>query len=299
MSTVIGLDIGGTNLRIGLLRDSVWERGATYSTHELFAEGDEIARLGSLIETFRGTEKADAVSVGFPSPIAADGKTVLNAPNIIKKDGSNAFKGKNVADPLTALLGMPVLVNKDANHLLHYDAHTANADGILVGCYVGTGFGSAVMIDGQLFKGKNGSAMEAGHIPFYHGERVCGCGKTGCAECYCAGRAAREYLEPLYPGKDVGRIFREHADDEPVAAFVEAVAITVATLVNLFDPHMLFLGGGVLSSDFPKDSLSAAILRHTMAPWPREGLDIRYTQHDAFAGVVGAALCAQAALQRM
>jgi len=287
------VDIGGTNLRIGLLREGVWERGETHSTHGTLTDGDEIALLGSLIGTFRGDEHIDAVSVGFPSPISADGKTVLNAPNIVKKDGSHAFSGKNVADPLSGILGVRVLVNKDANHLLYYDSHTAGAEGVTVGCYVGTGFGSAAMINGLFVQGKHGSAMEAGHIPFYRADRLCGCGKTGCAETYASGRAAREWLEPLYPGLGVGQIFREHADEEPVMAFVEAVAVTAAMLVNLFDPHILFMAGGVLSADFPKERLTDAILRHTLSPFPRDGLDIRYPVHDAFSGAMGAALWAQ------
>ena len=292
MSVVIGLDIGGTNLRIGLVRDGVLARGDTFSTSETLTGEDEITLLGGLIEEFRGGENVDAVSIGFPSAIGADGKTVLNAPNIVKKDGSHAFSGKNVADPLRELLGIKVLVNKDANHLLHYDAYTAGADGVLVGCYVGTGFGSAVMIDGKLVKGKNGTAMEAGHIPFYRGDRPCGCGKAGCAECYGSGRAAREMLDTRYPGLTFAQVFHDHGDEAPVTDLVEAVAVTIAILVNLFDPHMLFLGGGVLSDEFPKGRLTEAILRHAIAPYPREGLDMRYVSHDAYAGVVGAALCA-------
>jgi allose kinase len=169
----------------------------------------------------------------------------------------------------------------------------AAAGGNLLGCYIGTGFGSAVMVNGRLLKGRHGSAMEAGHIPFFHNGRVCGCGLTGCAETYASGRAAREMLDAHYPGLSFAQAFHEHADEAPVSDLVDAIAVTVATLVNLFDPHMVFLGGGVLSEEFPKDRLVEAILRHTLAPYPREGLDIRFSSHDAFSGVVGAALCAE------
>ena len=292
MQNIIGLDIGGTNLRIGLVRDGVLERGATFSTHETLTNGDEIALLAGVIRDFCGDEKADAVSIGFPSPISADGKIVLNAPNIINRDGSRAFKGKNVADPLAQALGLPVLLGKDANHLLCYDAHVAGAAGTLVGCYIGTGFGSAVMIDGKFVKGKHGAAMEAGHIPFFRSERPCNCGKIGCAECYASGRAARAMLDTHYPGLSFPEVFRDHADEAPVVELVEAIGVTVATLVNLFDPDMLFLGGGVLSAEFPKERLREVILRHTLSPYPREDLDMRLSAHDAFAGVVGAALSA-------
>ena len=281
MGAIIGLDMGGTNLRMGLVREGKLIRGEVYPTLETFAEGDEIARLSALIEAFHVGEAIDAVSVGFPSAIGADGKTVLNAPNIIKKDGSHAFSGRNVADPLSSLLRIPVLVNKDANLLLHFDAHQAGADGVLVGCYIGTGFGSAVMIDGKLVKGKHSSAMEAGHIPFFRGDRPCGCGNIGCAECYSAGRAAKAMLDTHYPGLTFAQVFHDHVDDQPVADLIEGIAVTVATLVNLFDPHMLFLGGGVLSEEFPKELLTAAILKHCLAPYPRDGLNMRFSRHDA------------------
>ncbi|MCL1828239.1 MAG: ROK family protein [Oscillospiraceae bacterium] len=289
MRCVIGLDIGGTNLRIGLVREGILERAAVFSTPETFAEGDEIRALGRLISDFRGKDEADSVSVGFPSPVGPDEKTVLNAPNIIKKDGSHAFSGKNVADPLSSLLGVRVLVNNDANHLLCFDAHTAKAGGVTVGCYIGTGFGAAAMINGRLLQGKNGCAMEAGHIPFYRSDRLCGCGKVGCAECHASGRAAREMLESRYPGKSFAEVFKEHGSDEPVTDLIQAIAITTATLVNLFDPHILFLGGGTLSEDFPKERLKNEILKNTLAPYPREGLDIRFSRHDAYSGVMGAA----------
>ena len=295
MNEIIGLDIGGTNLRIGLVRDGKLERGAVFSTHETLAAGDEIALLGALISDFRGAEKIDAVSIGFPSAIGADGKTVLNAPNIIKKDGSHAFSGKNVADPLASMLGVKVLINRDANHLLCYDAFATGAEGVLVGCYIGTGFGSAAMIDGKLVKGKNSTAMEAGHIPFFRSNLRCGCGKIGCAECYASGWAAKEMLDTQYPGLTFAQVFRDHADEEPVATLIEAIAVTAAILVNLFDPHMLFFGGGVLSEEFPRERLQEAVLRHSLSPYPRDGLDIRFSKHDAFAGVTGAALCAELA----
>ena len=293
MNAIVGLDIGGTNLRIGLVQDSIVTRGATFSTHETLPEGDEIALLGALIRDFCGPDPMDAVSIGFPSSIGADGKTVLNAPNIIKKDGSHAFSGKNVVDPLSELLGVKVLINKDANHLLCYDAHIEAATGVLIGCYIGTGFGAAGMIDGKLIKGKNSSAMEAGHIPFFQNTLPCGCGKIGCAETYASGWAARDMLRTHYPGESFARVFEDHAAEEPVLQLIEAIAVTAATLVNLFDPHVLFLGGGVMSAEFPKEQLVEAILRHTLTPYPREGLNLRFSQHDAFAGVLGAALCAE------
>ena len=298
MSTIIGLDIGGTNLRIGLVRDGQLVRGETQPTHEALTDGDELALLGSLIKAFRGDAEVDAVSIGFPSSIGADDKTVLNPPNIVKKDGSRAFSGKNVVDPLHEMLGVKVLVNKDANLLLHFDAYQAGAEGVLVGCYIGTGFGSAAMIDGRLVKGRHSSAMEAGHIPFFRSDRLCGCGKVGCAECHASGLAAKEMLETFYPGQTFAQVFRNHVEDQPVADLIEAIAVTVAALVNLFDPHMLFLGGGVLSEEFPKELLAAAVLRHTLAPYPRADLEMRFCRHDAYAGVIGAALCAEKAVFR-
>lgn len=298
MCAVIGLDIGGTNLRIGLVREGVLERGKVFSTHEELADGDEILRIAALIEEFRGQDEVDAVSIGFPSSIKSDGKTVLNVPNIIKADGSHAFSGKNVVDPLERLLGKKVFAGKDTNNLLYCDAKTSNAGGILVGCYIGTGFGAAAMIDGRLILGKHGAALEAGHIPFYRGTRRCNCGKTGCAECYASGRAAQEMLKEHFPGRTFAQVFKDHADEAPVAELIEALAVTVATLVNLFDPDILFLGGGVLSAEFPKERLSAAVRRNTLAPYPREDLTISYSANDEFAGVTGAALYAEASLRK-
>ncbi len=293
MGTVIGLDIGGTNLRIGLARDGILERGATYSSHETLTDGDEIELLAALIDNFRGDDKKCPISIGFPAAIGSDGKTVLNLPNIIKRDGSHAFSGKNVVDPLEKILGVKVMINKDANHLLRYDAFKAGADGVLVGCYIGTGFGSAVMIDGKFVKGKHSSAMEAAHIPFYKSSIPCNCGKTGCAECHASGRAATYMLRDHYPGMSFAEVYGEHAHEAPVLDLIEGIGVTIAILATLFDPHMLFIGGGVISPEFPKDILIESILRNSLAPYPRNDLNIHFSEHDAFAGVIGAALSAE------
>jgi allose kinase len=134
--------------------------------------------------------------------------------------------------------------------------------------------------------------MEAGHIPFFGNGRQCGCGKAGCAESYASGRAAKSMLDACYPGMDFASVFLNHADDEPVVELIESIAVTIATLVNLFDPHMLFLGGGVLSDVFPKARLEEAVRRHALSPYPKNDLDIRFSQHDHFAGVMGAAFYA-------
>ena len=296
MKTIIGLDIGGTNLRIGLVRNGIVERGETFSSHGVLVDGDEISLLGALIDAFRGDDAVDGVSIGFPSSISADGRTVLNVPNIIKADGSHAFSGKDVATPLETALGVKVLLNKDANHLLCFDAWSAGVEGTLVGCYIGTGFGSAAMIDGQFIKGKHGSGMEAGHIPFFKSDLQCNCGKTGCAECHASGRAARDMVDTQYPGLTFDEVFLNHARERPMLDLVEAIAVTSATLVNLFDPHMLFLGGGLLAGAFPREQLTEAILRHALAPYPRAGLEIRFSEHDAFSGVIGAAIHAEKVL---
>ena len=67
MDSIVGVDIGGTNTRIGLMRGDKLERADLFPSRDVFGEGDEIEALGNLIASFRGSEKAAAVSIGFPS----------------------------------------------------------------------------------------------------------------------------------------------------------------------------------------------------------------------------------------
>ena len=288
---IIGVDIGGTNLRMGMFKDGQVLDPKCFSSRDIFYTGDELINLLKVISNYikEVGEEISAVSIGFPSPISIDKKTVLNVPNIIKKDGGHAFSGKNVVDYLMPKLNLSVFINKDTSNLPINDIHSINdRTGVIIGCYFGTGIGAAIAIDGHILPGKNGVAAELGHIPLYMQGRRCNCGNIGCAECYASGRELESIVDTYFNGSTIEEVLKHNSSDERIYRWIEAISVTVASAINLLDPNVVFLGGGVFSEAFPKNAFLESLIAHVMAPLPRQNLNMRFSKQDSMSGVLGA-----------
>ena len=231
----------------------------------------------------------DAISAGFPATIDKKRKKVISAPNI---------KGLNnlpVADILEQALGIPVFVNRDTNFLLLYDVYHYQLDELanIIGCYIGTGFGNAVLINGRILLGKNGAAAELGHIPMLGKSAVCGCGNVGCIEAYASGKHLSEIRESCFPDTHITDIFSKHSADEAIEQFIDQLSLPVATEINIFDPDHVIVGGGVIQmKDFPLKRFEERIRVHSRKPFPESNLDIIYSYPKQENGVIGAGIYA-------
>jgi allose kinase len=164
---VLGLDIGGTNIRAGLVdrqfKLDCFEMDSSVS----FFDGniEKIDALTAYVYEYCcrhcGGRLPEAVSIGFPSTINKEKTIVLSTPNL------PGFNNLHVVEMLGKKLGIPVYINRDVNLLLINDIHAHGlSDGnIIIGCYIGTGCGNAICIGGEILSGKNGVAGELGHIP--------------------------------------------------------------------------------------------------------------------------------------
>ncbi|MBQ5522128.1 MAG: ROK family protein [Oscillospiraceae bacterium] len=266
---ILGLDIGGTNTRFALTD----EDGSLFTACRViksaqFADAERpFQKLASILKEYiqqAGSPSVEMISAGVPATVSKDFRTVFCAPNLKSVEGKPVFDGLPVADLLSAEMGIPVLVNKDVNNLLACDMVLNHLAGTVVGCYIGTGFGTSVCIDGRFVYGKNGFAMDVGHVSILGQRGICGCGKEGCIETFASGsalnRLRREYYQEV-PGEE---LFLRHASDSPVSAFVEACAQLPAFLLTCFDPDYVVLGGGVLEMPgFPMEKLKDLILHYT------------------------------------
>lgn len=295
---VIGLDVGGTHIRMGAIDEKgeiIYEN--KFSSRSIECDdsaGALLLEIEKFISDCKGCE-IEAVSIGFPSTINKDRSIVLSTPNI---------KGLNnvpIKEMYEKRLGMPVFIEKDGCMLMHYDILTNNISqsGMIIGCYIGTGLGNIILIDGAMWVGKDGAACELGHIPVIGGDRLCGCGNTGCLEMYAGGRALAELCERKFPDIAVSEIFTLHSDDEEVLEYVGKVAVAVATEINILNPDCIVLGGGVIfTQNFPYEYLIELIHKYTRKPYPEENLYIvRSNCEDHFAGVLGANIYARKMLQ--
>ena len=258
--TIIGLDIGGTNLRIGAVSENKEIIVSKIMDTDIVSKAEQpLEMLCSIIQTFikeNDLDEISAVSIGVASSVANDFETVICTTNMRNDRGEPVFENTNLAAYLREHLNLPVYVNNDTSNILFCDVFRNNLEDrkLVVGIYIGTGVGASVLIDGKLLKGANGAALDLGHIPFFKGEDLCVCSKHGCCECYASGWKLEKLLDEKYPGESIRKIFVDHGDDPALQDFVYSCSHVFSIMATIFNPDTIVYGGGVIDMEgFPHE----------------------------------------------
>lgn len=292
----IGIDLGGTKTE-GILLD---RQGNELARHRVpTPKGDydgTVRTIRDLVARLEGGIPAGGkatVGLGIPGAISP-------ATGLVKNANSTWLIGKDFTRDLVQALGRPVRIENDANCLAVSEA----TDGAGAGCGVvfaailGTGCGAGIVVHGRPLGGRNAIAGEWGHNPLpwpTDTERpgpACYCGKHGCLETFVSGPAvAADHLAATGEALDAATIL-SRADSDPGCAataerLVGRLARGLAAVVNLLDPDVMVLGGGLSNADLLYDRLPAA-----MEPWAftdRLDTPLRRARHGDSSGVRGAA----------
>lgn len=291
----IGIDIGGTNLRIGAIgRENEVTAFEKRSTPQIFYSMDAGGELVRLIRDFIGAYGLEGVvkgiCVGVPATLNRERTVVLQAPNI------RGLDGRNVVGLLRETFGVPVWLMKDVCTALFYDRekyHVPQCE-LLLGIYIGTGIGNIICVNGKELIGRDGVAGELGHIPLTGSSELCGCGNTGCAEVTAGGMYLARLCETIFTPLPVSEIFNEKRNHPLILQYLERLAGIIATEINILNPDYVILGGGVPAmKGFPMEILLERIRSHTRKPYPEQGLQIIVAEDDEKKGVTGAVLYAK------
>ncbi|WP_238596979.1 ROK family protein [Corynebacterium heidelbergense] len=307
----IGVDIGGTNLRAavvdgaGRLVDS--EQLPTPSTVPALETAVE-----HVVRVLRGRHpQVAAVGLAVAGFIAEDMTTVRFAPHL-------PWRGANVAERLRPKLGLPVIIEHDANAAAwgEYFCGAAQGAGTWVLFAVGTGIGGAIMIDGQIFRGAFGTAGEFGHVVAVPGGRTCPCGKRGCLERYCSGSALTLTAQDMIatgraPDSTLTREFHNHPEEisgrtivrlaregDPLARAVMRDLGTwlgrgLAIVQDIVDPELIVVGGGVSAdADLYLDRARSVRDRTVVGAGHRPLARLETARLGGQAGMIGVALLA-------
>lgn len=298
---VLCMDIGGTNIRVGMV-DEGYDLDSFIITNSVsILNGKEsVKNLIELIKRYIKKYAADrypiAISMGFPATLDKNKKIILSAPNVKGIDNTS------IVDILQKEFEVPTFINKDVNMLVHFDIFKLNlkSDGIIIGCYIGTGFGNSICINGSIYEGYSGSAGELGHIPMLGKNDICGCGNRGCIENYTGGKQL-EYLRNTYfSGTDISKIFEVHGNEPQIEEYIEALSIPIATEINILDPEYVIIGGGVVHmKGFPFEKFEQHIMEHTRKPYPQKTIKLKYSIQQQENGVIGAGIYAFNELRKM
>lgn len=292
MDYVIGVDIGGTNFRIGTVsKDGQLMNFEKKSSRSLVTD-NAVERIGKEIEEYiiryELEGKIKAIAIGVPSIVSKDKSFVYSTPNL------KGIDNVDLGNLLSNYLKLPVYIDRDVNYLLLNDIQVnkldTEGDKTILGFYVGTGFGNALYINGSIYSGKNGVAGELGHIPMYGVTERCGCGNIGCAETICSGLYLEKIKNEYFPNTLIDDIFVKHSKEPIIEQFVKSIGLIIATEVNILDPNYVILAGGVISMDgFPKDFLVAEIKKSLRKPYPEKNLEFIFTELTQQSGVLGSA----------
>jgi fructokinase len=253
----IGVDIGGSKIEIIAL-DSA---GSELVRRRVPApQGDYIATLECVAELVRQVQRdlALPVTIGIGTPGAVSAST-----GRIKNSNSTHLNGRALQDDLEARMGQNVRIANDADCFALSEAVDGAAAGarVVFGVILGTGVGGGVVVNGQLLVGANAITGEWGHNPMPDANAygrtapACYCGRAGCVETYLSGPGfARDYLRAtglvLDPPQIVSRALAGDAVCEAVLArYEERLARALAVVINILDPEVVVLGGGMSNID--------------------------------------------------
>lgn len=257
----IGIDLGGTKIE-GLVLDAAGrerERLRVPTPRDGYdAIVEAVASLVERLETAVG--ERGTVGVGIPG-------TISPATGLVKNANTVALLGHPLDKDLEARLGRPVRVANDANCFALSEATDGAAapDGeprvahprVVFGVIVGTGTGAGVVVDGRVLGGPNGIAGEWGHspLPWPAPDELpgpaCYCGKSGCLETYLSGPGlARDHRARTGQELDAARIAARAAEGDALAEatlarYEDRLARGLATVLNVLDPDVVVLGGGM------------------------------------------------------
>lgn len=298
--TIIGIDLGGTNFRIGVVDEKNQVHSFCRMSSERLAQADDpVEELNCIIEEYvkeNHITEVSAVSIGVPSSVENDKKTVICTTNIRNRKGEPVFENYNIADAISSKVRVPVYVNNDTKNILLYDMMSNGLEdaAVVVGIYIGTGVGSAVWVNGDMLDGKDGAALDLGHIPYYNGTAPCSCGKSGCCECYASGWKLEDIQRRFYPDTPIREVFEKYGEDAPLQEFVRSCAHVFSVMATIFNPDALIAGGGVLEmKGFPRETFEREVNKSTGKDVMSYGLRYVYSEDTDDKGVVGAAIFAR------
>ncbi len=309
----IGIDLGGTNIAGGLV-DENFKIVAKASVPTVVTEGPEkivedISSLCSrLCEDF-GLKLSEVASIGIASPGIANHFT-----GAVEYSCNLPMRKFPISELVSEKTGVShVFVENDANAAAWGEAVAGAAKGSSnsVMITLGTGVGGGIIIDNKVYSGFNCAGGELGHIVIEHNGRQCGCGRKGCWEAYSSatalinmtkekieeckanGRASVMLDAPKVSGRTAFDAMRagDEAGKEVVDMYLDYLACGLANIINIFQPEIITIGGGVSNEG---DSLVEALLPRVRAEQYGGGLvdltEVKIATLKNDAGIIGGAV---------
>ena len=290
-SALIVADIGGTKIALGHLEQPLTGAFSTVPNQTLHTVATDLLRvpnpvfaLENILLEYGKTHHLSptAIVLGVPVSLAKDLDTVLSSPNILQ------LEGLQLGSMLEARFKVPVRLERDINLLLLGEVYGKNISSAL-GIFFGTGIGASFILENRVYRGAS-VGLEIGHIPIRGEGKVCICGNIDCLEAYACGHTLNALSKQF--SIPVNDIFIKHGNlklEQLLFEFVRDQAYAVATAINLFDPELCIIGGGIPEmNNFPREEFRQTILEHLRRPLPRESIKLEWAKLGSRAVLPGA-----------
>ena len=315
MRTTLGVDIGGTGIKLGIVRGpevlaqrsfpTVWVASGPKALEQRL-----VAEILGLQSSFRG--KVAAIGVGVPGLVRYPQGIVLTCANIRR------WKNLPLQSKLRRRLRIPVRVDNDVHAMALAEWHYGAGRGArnLVCITLGTGVGGGFILDGRLYRSRLGPSAEIGHVAVGEAGPACSCGGTGCLERYVGNRdvirllrrklraGAKSRILRLVDGR-LDRLTPEIVDracalGDPLAIGTwkeagEKIGLVLSKVVTLLSPDRIVVGGGLAGAGrWLFDPIRRTLRERAMRPLGK--IPVVPAKLGPSAGLIGAALLAQEAL---
>ena len=266
MRYCIGVDLGGTNIAIGLidLDGKVILRKKSVKTNAprpCEAISKDIKDVCEYLCKEQGITLSDVEWIGVATPGIVRSGVVINAVNL-------GWTDEKFGEIVSRMTGRPTFVANDANAAAYAEAKWGCGVGenSLIAVTLGTGIGGGIILDGKIWEGFNGFAAELGHMVIDVGGRRCTCGLRGCLEAYCSATALvheTRRMMKLYPDSLMWEVTKgdidradgrtaftanargDFAARQVIDDFVNYLAIGIANIINIVQPSVVCIGGGI------------------------------------------------------
>ena len=267
MSLTVGVDVGGTKVLGGVV-DASGKVLATSRRDTPREGGSELTKtIAEVALELMREHSVSAVGVSAAGFVSSDRKTMLATPNIAD------WNGVQLDIELTKLIGLPVVIENDANAAAWGEAKfgAGRNQAHMMMLTIGTGVGGGIVVNNELYRGAFGVAAEFGHLRVVPEGHLCGCGARGCFEQYASGSALRRHArEAISASPDLARNLLARGDGTidgltgqaitDAAREGDAVALAafqttaqylgagIASLAVILDPSCVVIGGGVIDA---------------------------------------------------
>ena len=286
----IGIDLGGTKIE-GVVLDGAGrpllrrrvpteqQRGYTHIVETCGRLADELRVLAP---------ECHVVGVGTPGALSS-------RTGLMKNSNTTCLNGRDLPADLSRRIGLPVIVENDANCFALAEAINGAGQGarVVFGVIMGTGVGGGLVFDGRLWSGPQHIAGEWGHHGIDPNGPLCYCGRRGCVETFISGPAVQErYRAGGGEALAMDAIVARARAGEPraraaVEQFLDRFGRALANLISILDPDVVVLGGGLSNIDELYGAGRDAVARYVINDELRT--PIRRNLHGDSAGVFGAA----------